>query len=185
MGGATYLVSLPKEWARSSSVTKGSVVSIENSGDGGLLIYPVSSSGEGSSEKEVEIAYPSKFSNEGLSNEIIAAYLLGYDLIRIRGNHHISSKDREKILSSIKRLIGLEIVEEDAQSITSQFLVDKSVVEPSKIFKRISAIVRAMISDTIKQLTPEKSSQFESVAQRDDEVDRLHFLLVRLIRSAV
>jgi phosphate uptake regulator len=185
MGGATYLVSLPKEWARSASVTKGSVVSIENSGDGGLLIYPVSSSSEGNSEREVEITYPSRFSNEGLSNEIIAAYLLGYDLIRIRGNHHISSKDREKILFSIKRLIGLEIVEEDAQSIKSQFLVDKSVVEPSKIFRRISAIVRAMISDTIKQLTPEKSSQFEPIAQRDDEVDRLHFLLVRLIRSAV
>ena len=183
MGGATYLVSLPKGWARSASVKKGSIVSIEDSGDGGLLIYPVGAGSENSG-KEIEIVYPSKFS--GLSNEITAAYLLGYDLIRIKGNYLISSKDRDQILSSIKKLIGLEIVEEDARSITSQFLVDKTVVEPSKIFRRISAIVRAMVSETIKQLTVEKSSsQFQTIAQRDDEVDRLHFLLVRLIRSAV
>jgi len=185
MGGATFLVSLPKDWARSASLRKGSVVSIEDSGDGGLLLYPASSPGESSPEKEIEIAYPSKYSNEGLSDEIIAAYLLGYDLICIKGSNQISSKDRERMLLSIKRLIGLEIVEEDARSITSQFLVDESVVEPSKIFRRISAIVRAMISETIKRLTEEESSQFETVAQRDDEVDRLHFLLVRLIRSAV
>jgi len=185
MGGATFLVSLPKEWARSAALKKGSVVSIDDSGDGGLLIYPVNPLKDENPEKRIEIEYPSKFSNDGLSNEIIAAYLLGYDLIRISGNYQISTKDRERILFSIKRLIGLEIVEEDARSITSQFLVDKTAVEPSKIFKRISVIVRAMISDTIKQLTEEKSNQFETVAQRDDEVDRLHFLLVRLIRSAV
>ncbi|MHB8566573.1 MAG: PhoU domain-containing protein [Nitrososphaerales archaeon] len=184
MGGATLLVSLPKEWARASSVQKGSVLSIENSGDGGLLIYPARSQDE-HMDKEIVIDYPSKHSAEGTPNEITAAYLLGYDLIRIRGSHRISQKDRDSIIASVKRLIGLEIVEEDAQGITSQFLVDKTAVEPSKIFRRISAIVRAMISDTINQLTYGESVQFHSVAQRDDEVDRLHFLLVRLIRSAV
>ncbi len=58
-------------------------------------------------------------------------------------------------------------------------------VEPSKIFRRISTIVRAMISDTLHQLASQGETAFDSVAQRDDEVDRLHFLLVRLIRSAV
>ncbi|MGI0091845.1 MAG: PhoU domain-containing protein [Nitrososphaerales archaeon] len=185
MGGATLLVSLPKDWTRTASVKKGSVVSIEESRDGGLLIYPVTESGEGHFEKEIEIQYPSRFTGTGVPSEITAAYLLGYDLIKIKGQHRISSQDREKIISSIKRLIGLEIVEEDAQSITSQFLVDNAAVEPDKIFKRISSIVRAMISDTIRHLTSEDPQQFESVAQRDDEVDRLHFLLVRLIRSAV
>ncbi|HZW57193.1 MAG TPA: phosphate uptake regulator PhoU [Nitrososphaerales archaeon] len=185
MGGTTLLVSIPKDWAKAASVKKGSVLSIETSGDGGLLIYPVKSDAQEDPEKEIEISYPSRFSNEGLPNEITAAYLLGYDLIRVKGKHRIASRDRERVISSIKKLIGLEVVEEDAQSITSQFLVDKTAVEPSKILKRISTIVRAMISDTLKQVAPGDVPQFESVAQRDDEVDRLHFLLVRLIRSAV
>jgi phosphate uptake regulator len=185
MGGATLLVSLPKEWARSTSLKKGAVLSIENSGDGGLLIYPVESSAISRPEKEIEIEYPSKFKISSLSGEITGAYLLGYDLIKIKGKHRISAADRETAIVAIKKLIGLEIVEEDALSITCQFLVDNTAVEPSKIFRRISAIVRAMISDTLKQLESSESIRFESVAERDDEVDRLHFLVVRLIRTAI
>ena len=183
MGGATLLVSLPKEWVRSASLQKGGLVSIENSSDGGLLIYPVAD-GQRSSEKEIEIPYPSRFKIPSLSGEITGAYLLGYDLIKIQGKHRILAGDREAAIFAIKKLIGLEIVEEDAQSITCQFLVDNAAVEPSKIFRRISAIVRAMISDTMKQVESEGDYHYESVAERDDEVDRLHFLMVRLIRSA-
>ncbi len=186
MGGATLLVSLPKEWVRRAALKKGSAVAMDEAADGGLLIYP---SREGTDEPlghEIDIAYPSRYRNEGIPNEITAAYLLGYDMIRVTGRDVISSRDRDRIISSIKLLIGLEIVEEDARSITSQFLVDKMAVEPSKIFRRISTIVRAMVSDTLRQLVASNESGLvESVAQRDDEVDRLHFLLVRLIRTAV
>lgn len=185
MGGATLLVSLPKEWVRRASLKKGSAVAIDESADGGLMIYPSRDGSDNREEREIDIAYPSKYSNEGIPNEITAAYLLGYDMIRIAGKEVISSRDRERIISSIKLLIGLEVVEEDGRSITSQFLVDKMAVEPSKIFRRISTIVRAMISDTLRQIASGESASFESVAQRDDEVDRLHFLLVRLIRTAV
>jgi phosphate uptake regulator len=185
MGGATFLISLPKEWAKSTSIKKGAILSIESSGDGGLLIYPVENAENARPEKEIEIEYPSRYKIASLSGEITGAYLLGYDLIKIKGKHRISFTDRETAITAIKKLIGLEIVEEDALSITCQFLVDNTAVGPSKIFRRISAIVRAMISDTIKQLGSDETFRLESVAQRDDEVDRLHFLIVRLIRSAV
>ncbi|MDG6998216.1 MAG: phosphate uptake regulator PhoU [Nitrososphaerota archaeon] len=183
MGGATLLVSVPKAWVRSKSLTKGSIVSIEETTDGGLLIYPVRS--EGKPEKEIEIENPSRFGSERTPSEITAAYLLGYDLIHVKGKNRITREERERIMSSVKRLIGLEIVEEDERSITSQFLVDNTVVEPSKIVRRISSLVRAMITDTLKHVVNSELTRFETVAQRDDEIDRLHFLLVRLIRSAV
>lgn len=185
MGGATLLVSLPKEWVKSTSLRKGSILSIEASGDGGLLLYPVGDSKESREENEIEIEYPSRFSIPSLPGEITGAYLLGYDLIKIKSKYRIPSHDREVAISAIKKLLGLEIVEEDALSITCQFLVDNTAVEPSKIFRRISTIVRAMVSDTIKQIASEESFRFESVAERDDEVDRLHFLIVRVIRTAV
>jgi len=185
MGGATLLVSLPKDWVRKTSLKIGSVVSMNESADGGLLIYPTKEASEDHIGREITISYPSKFTNEGIPNEITAAYLLGYDMIRVSGKETISSGDRNRIILAFKLLIGLEVVEEDGRSITSQFLVDQMSVEPSKIFRRISTIVRAMINDTLRQLTTNSSMPFESVAQRDDEVDRLHFLLVRLIRTAV
>ncbi len=102
MGGATLLVSLPKEWVRRAALKKGSVVSIDESADGGLMIYPSKEGVDGRQDREIEIAYPSRYSNEGIPNEITAAYLLGYDLIRIAGREPISSRDRERIISSTK-----------------------------------------------------------------------------------
>jgi phosphate uptake regulator len=185
MGGATLLVSIPKSWAKNSSLKKGSSVSLQESSDGGLLVYPVRSDDEEKTGHEIEIANPSRFGNERTSSEITAAYLLGYDLIRIKGQQRISSEDRQRITSALKRLIGLEIVEEDEKSITSQFLVDNTAVEPSKIFRRMSSLTRAMVSDTLRNASLGESMKVSSIAQRDDEVDRLHFLLVRLIRTAV
>src|ERR1700722_6981006 len=124
MGGATLLVSLPKEWARGAALKKGSVVTIEQSSDGGLLIYPMKEGADEHLGREIDIEYPSKFSNEGIPNEITEAYLLGYDLIKVGGDIRISPRDRDRIISTVKQLIGLEVVEEDAHSITSQFLVD-------------------------------------------------------------
>jgi phosphate uptake regulator len=185
MGGASFLVSLPKDWARTAMLKKGSLVSIDTTADGGVLIYPVNVTLKEGGDSEIEIDYPSKFGNEQIPKEITAAYLLGYNVIHLRGKRGIAPKDREKIVHSLKRLIGLEIVEEDNQSITAQFLVDDTAVEPNKIFKRISMLVKSMISDTFKQFLSGEKVQFESIAQRDDEVDRLHFLLVRLLRAAV
>ena len=93
------------------------------------MIYPVRNQGNSRSEKEIEIVYPSKF-EAGLANEITAAYLLGYDLIHVKGKERIASKDRERIILAIKGLIGLEVVEENASEITCQFLVDNTAVEP-------------------------------------------------------
>src|SRR5579862_5624127 len=113
MGGATLLVSLPKDWIKAASLKKGSVLSIESSGDGGLLLYPVNEATGARAEKEIEIKYPAQFESGGIRDQITGAYLLGYDMIRVKGEHRISAKDREGILSAIKRLIGLEVVEED------------------------------------------------------------------------
>jgi phosphate uptake regulator len=185
MGGASFLVTLPKEWARTAMLKKGSLVSIDTTADGGVLIYPIKEPSKNQLDNEIEIVYPSRFGNSEIPKEITAAYLLGYNVIRLKGRRRVASEDRERIVLSLKKLIGLEIVEEDNQSITAQFLVDDTAVEPNKIFKRISMLVKSMISDTIKQFASGEQVQFESIAQRDDEVDRLHFLLVRLLRAAV
>ena len=102
MGGATLLVSLPKEWVRKTSLKKGSVVTIDESADGGLFIYPPNVGNEDRVGREVNIVYPSKYSNEGLPNEITAVYLLGYDLIRVSGARGDLFQRPEQIISTNK-----------------------------------------------------------------------------------
>ena len=81
-------------------------------------------------------------------------------------------------------LIGLEILEESANSIMSQFLIEPNSLDARKIIRRMQMISKGMCHDAIISTIESDEHLRKIVAERDDEVDRLYFLLVRLIRSA-
>lgn len=180
--GSSVLVSLPKDWIRQNKLEKGNTVVIEVGKDNTIAIYP--SGTEQEEAKEVVIPYPSPYA-EAIVNEITGAYLLGYDLIKIKAKSHISYDYREMIKEVIGKMVGIEIVDEDASNITAQFLLDATTLDPEKILNRMSAIVSGMYKDTLASLTNRDSNILKIIARRDDEVDRQYFLLVRLIRSAM
>lgn len=182
MGGGTALVSLPKSWVKKNNLKRGSILSLERSPDDRLIISPyVSDRKEG---KEVILEYPPSHLHN-LLNEITAAYLLGYDIIRIVGKHRVSYGDRNTIKGAMKFLMGLEIVEEDAYSITIQFLLEPTNLLPDKLFMRMHAITSGMHKDLLTACVENDQKLLKDIKGRDDEVDRLYFLLVRIIRSAV
>jgi len=180
--GSSILVSLPKEWIKHNKLDKGNTVVVEVGKDNAIAVYP--SDTEQEEAKEVVIPYPSPYA-EAIVNEITGAYLLGYDLIKVKGNSHISYDDREMIKEVIGKMVGIEIVDEDASNITAQFLLDATTLDPGKILYRMGSIVAGMYKDTFASLTNRDSNILKIIARRDDEVDRQYFLLVRLIRSAM
>ena len=134
--------------------------------------------------KEVIISYPLP-KEENIVADITGAYLLGYDVIIVQGKSTIPIEDREKIRNSMRRLVGMEIVEEDASTINVQFLLDATTINPQKILKRMHTIALAMFSDVMTALSTYDKANLQTLANRDDEVNRQYFLLVRLIRSTM
>ena len=176
--GSSILVSLPKEWVVANKLDKSSQVEIETT-QNSLSITTQQSK---KPTKEVEIPYPLSKEDSVVAN-ITGAYLLGYDLIRIKGKSTISIKDRENIRASMRSLVGIEIIDEDAKTITTQVLLDESSVNPQKILKRMNSIAQGMFIDVLDML--QNPDQLASVVDRDSEINRQYFLLVRLIRSAI
>jgi len=176
--GSSILVSLPKEWVVANKLDKSSQVEIETA-QNSLSITTQQSK---KPTKEVEIPYPLSKEDSVVAN-ITGAYLLGYDLIRIKGKSTISIKDRENIRASMRSLVGIEIIDEDAKTITTQVLLDESSVNPQKILKRMNSIAQGMFIDVLDML--QNPDQLASVVDRDSEINRQYFLLVRLIRSAI
>ena len=176
--GSSILVSLPKEWVVANKLDKSSQVEIETT-QNSLSITTQQSK---KPTKEVEIPYPLSKEDSVVAN-ITGAYLLGYDLIRIKGKSTISIKDRENIRASMRSLVGIEIIDEDAKTITTQILLDESSVNPQKILKRMNSIAQGMFIDVLDML--QNPDQLASVVDRDSEINRQYFLLVRLIRSAI
>jgi phosphate uptake regulator len=178
--GSSILVSLPIEWVQANKLEKSDEVEIET-GTNSISITPT---GASRAPNEVVIPYPVS-KQENISAYVTGAYLLGYDIIKINGKSTISGDDREKIRGLMRRLVGMEIVEEDASNVNVQFLLDATTLSPDKILKRMASIILGMFRDTISCLASDDRSVLQTMPSRDDEIDRQYFLLVRLIRSAM
>ena len=176
------LISLPSEWVRINRLNKGNTVFIETNEDNSISLFP--SEASDSQIKDVTILY-SESSVDSLINQIYGAYLLGYNDIRIKGKRQILFEHREHIKLTMRKLVGLEIVDEDNSNIAIQFLLDANTLDAEKILRRMNSIVGGMYRDALDGLRLKSEGIKNLIFSRDDEVDRQYFLLVRLIRSAM
>lgn len=176
------LISLPSDWVRTNRLNKGNTVFIETNEDNSISLFP--SEASDSQIKDVTILY-TESSVDSLINQIYGAYLLGYSDIRIKGKRQILFEHREHIKLTMRKLVGLEIVDEDNSNIAIQFLLDANTLDAEKILRRMNSIVGGMYRDALDGLRLKSEDIKNLIFSRDDEVDRQYFLLVRLIRGAM
>ena len=181
LGGGTAFISLPKSWIKKNQIKRGDILSIEILKDDSLVIYLPNKIID---LKKIEITYPN-LDIDKIINEVIGAYLLGYDIIQIKGKQRLNFKDMKQIIQTVRHLVGLEIIEEDANSITTQFLLESETLNPKKLLERMHGLVKEMYKDAIVSLLENDDQLVDVAIERDEEVDRLYFLLVRLIRSNI
>jgi len=173
----TFFVCLPKEWAERSGLDRGSVVAVSETSDGRLIIdaeYGVESTPQTAVIK----------STSHLDREITEKYLLGYDTIQVEAKK-ISLSDRERVKQTSSRLVGLEIIEEDYSKIVMQCLLEPSAFPPERILRREYSIASGMHRDAVTALVEGDVHLAKNVVARDNEVDRLYFLLVRILRTVI
>jgi phosphate uptake regulator len=176
--GGTFFVCLPKSWAEHYGLKKGSVVALSENGEGKLL---VDAKHEGEPVPRVATLRPGPF----LGREIIGTYLLGFDVIKVEGKERISFETRDVVKNTVSHLVGLEIVEEDYASIVLQCLLEPSSFLPERILRRGHTIAASMHRDIAKAFMDGDVPLARSVMARDDEGNRLYFLLVRILRTII
>lgn len=176
--GSSFLIILPKDWVVRQKLSKGDPVVVAEREDGCLIIDPrLPKAGETRST----VAEMS----DNLRWEITSRYLLGYDEVRIVSKEPITNVQRDELKQVIKRFVALEITEEDDHQIILRCLVDPATLPVSTVMRRMNQIASRMIADSLKVYFEGLQEGAKEVIQRDEEVDRLFFLIVRELRSAV
>jgi phosphate uptake regulator len=89
------------------------------------------------------------------------------------------------VKNAVRHLVGLEIVEEDHSGIVLQCLLEPSGFPPEKILRRGYSIVVGMHRDVVNAFVEGDAQLAKSVMARDDEGNRLYFLLVRILRTII
>jgi phosphate uptake regulator len=177
--GDTRIISLPKEWAERHNLDKGANVIIKELSGGELLIFPQESPLD--TQKRVARIIESNH----VTRDILAAYLLGSDILVVvsRNQEPLSKKSEIKELS--RQLIGLEILGETQESIELHFLIGEEKENPRKYVKRCFSIANQMQNDVITAFLNADPALANEVIERDIEVNRLYFLIVRMLKIMV
>jgi phosphate uptake regulator len=179
VGGRSFAITLPKGWIMNNKLTPKDHLLLELKEDGSLVIVP-----EKTAEQPTASSLHIKESHRVI-RDLIWGYLLGYDHIVLTSDKGFSSKLLAETKKTIRGLAGAEIIDEAPNKIEIQILLDPLAVEPTKVLSRQNALVASMINDAVRAFINWDIDRAESAENRDEEVDRHYFTLVRVVRAAI
>ncbi len=183
-GGDSFIVSLPKAWVKDVGLKARDSVQVLPQADMSLLIIPKHELTE-AEKSDATIEIPQGTDRDTALRLFISHYLAGYDIIRLRSPKYdpgLRSYMREAIR---RKLVGIEIIEENANGITTQCLSGYADLPLKKALERMSIVVSGMVKDAVAALRTRNHELAEEVAARDDEVDRFYHFILRQLNMAV
>jgi len=176
-GGSSYIITLPKEWIDAQKIKKNDPLGIELQADGTLLITktidqePLQRKKEFSVDRFTDPAY--------LFRLLIGAYISGITTITITSKERFPPFVRVVVRDFTHMTIGQEVVEENDSMIILKDLLNPSEMPFANSIKRMFVIVKAMHKDAITAIRTGNLSLAADVTARDNDVDRLHWLIAR------
>ena len=177
-GGSTFTVSLPKGWARDHDVAAGSTVSFYPDGDS-LVVTPAEA--DGTDEGSLDVT---GMSADQLRRAVMTMYVSGFDVIALEADR-ITAEQRRAIREAVQSLVGLEVLEETAGRVVVQDLLDSAELSITNAIDRMRLIAGSMLEDAIEALAEDDDDLARDVIERDDDVDRLWFVVSRTFRASL
>jgi phosphate uptake regulator len=177
-GGSTFTVSLPKDWATDNGVSAGSVVEFYPEEDS-LLLTPKSESER--TEGTLDVG---DLAGDRLTRAVMTMYVSGFDVVRLEANR-IDTDQRRAIRQATQNLVGVEVLEETNDSVVLQDLLDSSELSIHNAVTRMRLISESMLEDAVTALVENDDDLAIDVIERDDDVDRLWYVVSRIFRATL
>lgn len=177
-GGSTFTVSIPKEWALENGIEAGTEVSFHPEGES-LLLTP--RRGDEPVEGTLDIA---DLDGRDLTRAVVTMYVSGFDVIHLETDR-VSAGQRRSVRDATQGLVGLEVVEETGDRIVLQDLLDSGQLSVHNAVTRMRLIATTMLADAVSALIDDDDDLAAGVIERDDDVDRLWFMVSRVFRSTL
>ena len=176
-GGSSYVISLPKTWVKTLNIKKNDPLGLIIQPDGTLLI--TKKVDEGQEERIIEINADTIDTPTYLFRCLIGAYIAGYTIIKIKSRGVIPPFVRTVSRKFTQVTIGQEVVEETDNSIIIKDLLNPVEMPFDKSIRRMYLIVKNMHKDAVRILKNKDKTLVEDILSRDNDVDRLHWLIAR------
>ena len=172
-GRTSYAVTLPQSWIKKEGLKKGSSLYLEENHNG--LIVSSNTNVTKRQIQKIDMDITGK-DLPRIKRELISHYINGYDLVRIRGKDLINkSKAIREITHS---LVAFEVIDQASSHMTAKIFLKASVLSIPQFIRKIDIINRNMMQDLTADVV-----DYDDIFQRDEDVDRFTFLVLRIIKS--
>jgi phosphate uptake regulator len=176
-GGSSYVLTLPKEWVDAQKIKKNDPLGIEIQPDGTLLITKTIE--QETLQRKKEFSVDGIIGPAYLFRLLIGAYISGITMIVITSKERLPPFVRAVVRDFTQMTIGQEVIEENDSAITLKDLLNPSEMPFANTIKRMFVIVKAMHEDAITAVSTGNPALAADVTARDNDVDRLHWLIAR------
>ncbi|MES2154177.1 MAG: phosphate uptake regulator PhoU [bacterium] len=180
-GGSTHVVSLPKKWIDRNRLGRSDPIAIHEEPDGSLLLIPHGEAKAAGRSIAVDLAPGGP--PEDVVRRLVGAYLAGAQEIVVKTGPKMDAKTKTQVRNVTRALIGMEILEESAGSLTLHDLVGVSDMDLRKTLTRMHRIARLMYDDAVGALKAGDAATARSVVERDDELDRLLWMVSKQMHA--
>ena len=175
VGGGTFTVSLPKDWANNNGFRVGMELHLYTHRDGSILIR--------SSEMDIDRLNEARVDVDGGGSEAVrravrTAHKSGFETITLRPTDSFSEAERKAARSTVRNLVGANILSESETEITIGHLLDTSAVSIRQSVVQLQYSVVPLLGDAADVFVDGRDTH-ERVRDRADEARRSAEMVTR------
>src|SRR3972149_1306231 len=152
VGAATLTISLPKAWVSQRNLKKGDQVFLVEEGKA-LKVLPSDAAEERRSTSSDYIIDSDLCDEPGMLERVIVGnYVLGHERIIVRSSLRLRSEHQDEVRRSVRRLIGMGIVEESSSKVVLQCSINPANYPLDTLVKRLYNLGSTMLSEALEAL---------------------------------
>jgi phosphate uptake regulator len=182
VGKFTLTVSIPSEYAKRMKLSAKDSLLVREDADGTLRLIPATRARE-ATRKTISVEQVG--GDEMLTNLVVGAYALGYDTIEVVGKEPLGQTTVDRVVETVRRLRGLEVVESDDRRVVAQSFIDPTKFPVDSLVKRLQILVSRSLGYVMDALDLKQTGKLNEVRRAQEEIDELYWLILRQLLVAL
>ena len=182
MGYNSLSISIPKQYVKDMNLKQGDSLLFKEDSDGTLRLIPATKARE---EAKAIVRAEQAGSPEMHARLVVGAYALGYDTIEVSGRERLDHAMTSRVVDTVKRLRGMEVVESDVRHIVAQSFLDPTKFPVDSLIKRLQMLVSGSLERVTGSLDLKETGSLDGVGSVKEEIDELYWLILRQLLVAL
>jgi len=181
VGGGTFTVSVPKEWATDNALSAGDTVHLYPDDDGSLMICGACD-GDASASATVRTA-PGR--EAVLPATVRAAYAAGIERLTISAADELTAEPRRDIDRVVRQRTGMHIVDERDDRVTVRTAIEDAHLSVERTVVQLQFVTHSLFRTATELALSPNPSVHDRIEDRSADADGLVALLTRQFTRSV